>query len=564
VPQAPYNSAYGTTAFPADTRAYARIQSTSLTFNPLDLSTPAIGDLVATAVTLNFPPKAIHELFENDYGRMVANLGIELKFTNGGNQTTLPYPYINPPTEIITDTPNPAATPIGSLGDGTQIWKITHNGVDTHPIHFHLFDVQLINRVGWDGAIRAPELNELGWKETVRMNPLEDCIVALRASAPKQPFGLPDSVRPLNPMMPLGDASGFFNMDPSGNPIVPPLTNVMTNFGWEYVWHCHILSHEEMDMMRPMVFNVGRSLPAAPALTVLGPAPAILNWTDGTPFDYTSGLPTTTMGNPASEIGFRIERSANGAAFAALATSPANTISYTDGTSSALSWYLYRVVAYNAAGDSASNMVQLGIPAGLNAPTNLTATLQNGPRVRLTWTDNATVETGFVIERSIDGINFVAIATVGPKNNTGSVNYTDSTVVIGPTYTYRVKAVMNLPSLGFTASSAYSNPVTVAIVVPAAPGNVAVTAVRAAGSNDRATVTWTDNSNNEDGFRIRWSTSPTFATGVSTGTVGANVTTFTTGNLPRGASYYFQVQSFNNITGASAWVNATPFPVVTP
>ena len=55
-----------------------------------------------------------------------------------------------------------------------QFWKITHNGVDTHAIHFHLFNVQLINRVGWDGAIRPPDPNELGWKETVRMNPLED------------------------------------------------------------------------------------------------------------------------------------------------------------------------------------------------------------------------------------------------------------------------------------------------------------------------------------------------------------------------------------------------------
>ena len=53
--------------------------------------------------------------------------------------------------------------------------------MDTHAIHFHLFNVQVINRVGWDGAIRPPDPNELGWKETVRMNPLEDIIVALRA-----------------------------------------------------------------------------------------------------------------------------------------------------------------------------------------------------------------------------------------------------------------------------------------------------------------------------------------------------------------------------------------------
>ena len=49
VPQAAYNSAYDTTNFPTDTTAYARIQSTSLTFKPLDLSTPAVADQVADA-----------------------------------------------------------------------------------------------------------------------------------------------------------------------------------------------------------------------------------------------------------------------------------------------------------------------------------------------------------------------------------------------------------------------------------------------------------------------------------------------------------------------------------
>ena len=44
-------------------------------------------------------------------------------------------------------------------------------------------------------------------------------------------------------------------MDPAtGKPVT--VTNVMTNFGWEYVWHCHLLGHEENDMMRPIVFQV--------------------------------------------------------------------------------------------------------------------------------------------------------------------------------------------------------------------------------------------------------------------------------------------------------------------
>ena len=39
------------------------------------------------------------------------------------------------------------------ISDGeTQIWKITHNGVDTHAIHFHLWNVQVINRVDWAGV----------------------------------------------------------------------------------------------------------------------------------------------------------------------------------------------------------------------------------------------------------------------------------------------------------------------------------------------------------------------------------------------------------------------------
>jgi hypothetical protein len=142
--------------------------------------------------------------------------------------------------------------PISQANDGTQIWKITHNGVDTHPIHFHLYDVQVINRVGWDGIIRPPEANELGWKDTVRISPLEDTIVALRPIRPVLPWDVPNSVRLLNPAMPEGSTVAFNSTDENGNPTAP-ITNLKTNFGWEYVWHCHILSHEEMDMMRPQM-----------------------------------------------------------------------------------------------------------------------------------------------------------------------------------------------------------------------------------------------------------------------------------------------------------------------
>ena len=68
---------------------------------------------------------------------------------------------------------------------------------------------------------------------------------------------------------------GFTNIDPSRASPVTPSTNQVVNFGWEYVWHCHILSHEEMDMMRPISFQVARTLPdRRPVLTAVGPETA--------------------------------------------------------------------------------------------------------------------------------------------------------------------------------------------------------------------------------------------------------------------------------------------------
>ena len=237
----------------------------SFTFNTLKSPT--------TKTTVKMEPKAIHDETNSttfdEFGRMQANLGIEAQPPTPGAQNVTLYPFVNPQTELIdgTNLPKQAVTvdsvtgepvsdvkitPISDAKDGTQIWRVTHNGVDTHPIHFHLYDVQVLNRVTWDNIIIPNDANENGWKDTVRMSPLEDTIVALRPIIPQVPFEVPNSVRPLNPMMPSGSQAAFFNTDPQGNPLTTPITNQTINFGWEYVWHCHILSHEEMDMMRPV------------------------------------------------------------------------------------------------------------------------------------------------------------------------------------------------------------------------------------------------------------------------------------------------------------------------
>jgi len=299
----------------------------------------------AKGINLDIEPKAIHDEMGaayDEYGRMSGFLGLELPVVNSLNQNMVLYGYASPPIDLLQDS----MTPLGTLGDGTQIWKITHNGVDTHPIHFHLFNVQLINRVAWDGALLLPEPNELGWKETVRVNPLEHTIVAMRPVAPQQPFDIPNSVRPLDPTMPIGAplACGPGGcLDTTGE--AAPVINHEVNFGWEYVWHCHILSHEEMDMMHSLSFAVAPNDPSGLSAAYFnsGPRRVTLAWTD----------------NANNETNFVVQRATSPAG--PWATRASNIpesagvggrVTYNDTTVLRNVTYYYRVLARNVIGDT--------------------------------------------------------------------------------------------------------------------------------------------------------------------------------------------------------------------
>ena len=101
------------------------------------------------------------------------------------------------------------------------MWQIANLTGDTHPIHFHLVNCQILSRQEFDvegydgfpnftGPARGPLPTELGWKETVQMNPGEVAAVIMRFDLPEVPFDVPASPR---------------------------------TGGHEYVWHCHILDH---------------------------------------------------------------------------------------------------------------------------------------------------------------------------------------------------------------------------------------------------------------------------------------------------------------------------------
>ena len=127
-------------------------------------------------------------------------------------------PYVSD----VTETVNPGAV---------EVWQLFNLTADTHPIHFHLVNVQIIQRQPFTGDPDAgfqlggatpPDPNETGWKETVRMNPGEATTVIAQFTLPKLPAAMGDPTSP-------------------------------RTGGHEYVWHCHILEHEEHDMMRPFV-----------------------------------------------------------------------------------------------------------------------------------------------------------------------------------------------------------------------------------------------------------------------------------------------------------------------
>lgn len=140
-------------------------------------------------------------------------------------------------------------SPVSELpknGD-TEDWLIANPTMDMHPIHLHLVQFQVVSRqrfshgeymLDWialngqppidhptkelkveDYLLGSPvpaEKNEIGWKDTVQANPMTVTTIRVR-------FKPQDGTA--------------FQFDPTIGP--------------GYVWHCHILDHEDNEMMRP-------------------------------------------------------------------------------------------------------------------------------------------------------------------------------------------------------------------------------------------------------------------------------------------------------------------------
>ena len=134
----------------------------------------------------------------------------------------------------------------------TEIWEIANTTMDTHPIHLHLVQFRVLSRQAFDATAyatralvsgyrpsvkkyltsgptmmgRTPRAQERAWKDTVLMHPGEVTRILVKF-APQDAEAVP--------------GTNQFPFDPTVEP--------------GYVWHCHILEHEENDMMRPFLVS---------------------------------------------------------------------------------------------------------------------------------------------------------------------------------------------------------------------------------------------------------------------------------------------------------------------
>jgi len=174
-------------------------------------------------------------------------------------------------------------TEIPQVGD-TEIWEIINISADAHPMHTHLTSFQVINRQPFDAAkymavytaalsgsgkldgegppyqynnlnadgaiggnpavgpffkrrhkVRAPEPYEMGWKDTVIAYPGEVTRIAIRWA--------PTDIA-------VGAESPGINQYVGFNPTVLQEDPNTGDFNVGYVWHCHIVDHEDNEMMR--------------------------------------------------------------------------------------------------------------------------------------------------------------------------------------------------------------------------------------------------------------------------------------------------------------------------
>jgi len=190
-------------------------------FDPGNL--PAYGGVPGPATTRRVA------LFEgtDEFGRLQPLLGTVADDITGSNVATA-YTWFQATTETPTN-------------GGTEIWEIYNFTADAHPIHLHLVNFEILDR-------QTFEYDITGTQTTVQHNGASGQVPEISnlrnfTSEPFRPEYYETAPRDMVVALPG---------DPDDAPAKGQMVRVKAHFDkpGRYVWHCHILSHEDHEMMR--------------------------------------------------------------------------------------------------------------------------------------------------------------------------------------------------------------------------------------------------------------------------------------------------------------------------
>ncbi len=249
-----------------------------------------------------------------------------------------------------------------------------------------------------------------------------------------------------------------------------------------------------------------------------------------------SSIKLSWSDNSSNEKAFILYR--NGTKIATVAE---NITTFTDRDLLANTTYFYQLKATNDTGDSRT----IGVSATTkdtapNSVGNLMITDITDSSVKLIWSDNSSNEKGFKIYR-----DNVLIKTMDKD----AISYMDSSLSPNTSYNYEIRAYNDVGE-----SSGSSLMVTTKNTIPTAPADLNATALSA----DSVKLTWSDQSSNEEGFRIYKDNNLIYIT-------AANTESFIDNDLLADHLYTYKVEAANNagnsqaVTTTFSTNNAPPF-----
>ncbi len=200
--------------------------------------------------------------------------------------------------------------------------------------------------------------------------------------------------------------------------------------------------------------------------------------------------------------------------------------------------YYYCVTATNSGGTSYGNVFSFTtLVTAPNAPSNLSVTPTSSTTAELIWQDNSNNETGFRIERSLNGSSgWTQVSSTSANIITAS----DSGLTPFQSYYYRVYATNT------GGNSSYSNTYSINTNIPNNPFNLVLTTDTCGGSAVNKSLTWQDTSFNETGFEIEEAVDGINYTPLAT--VGANVNFY----IHTASECNYRVRAVNSF-GFSDW-----------